>query len=73
MAWSHEIRHGVQTRVKLSKTQSSWTDEEIRKVFDIPYVFAVDNMGMLSDTLGRMLCLTLSITTDIGVHRKGIE
>ncbi|KAL0434215.1 UNVERIFIED_CONTAM: hypothetical protein Slati_2755800 [Sesamum latifolium] len=43
-------------RVKLSKTQSSWTDEELRKEFNIPYVFAIDNMGMLSDALGRMLC-----------------
>ncbi|KAL0427351.1 UNVERIFIED_CONTAM: hypothetical protein Slati_2909900 [Sesamum latifolium] len=32
-------------RAKLSKTQSLWTDEELKKVFDIPYVFAVDNMG----------------------------
>ncbi|KAL2235280.1 UNVERIFIED_CONTAM: hypothetical protein Sindi_1260200 [Sesamum indicum] len=26
-------------RVKPSKTQSSMTDEELRKMFDIPYVF----------------------------------
>ncbi|KAL0420518.1 UNVERIFIED_CONTAM: hypothetical protein Slati_3074700 [Sesamum latifolium] len=52
-------------KVKLSKTQSSWTDEELRKVFDIPYVFAIDNMGVVRCTSPNVVS-ALSITMDIG-------
>ncbi|KAL0293699.1 UNVERIFIED_CONTAM: Retrovirus-related Pol polyprotein from transposon TNT 1-94 [Sesamum radiatum] len=40
------VRHGV----KLSKKQSPKTDEELRKMFDIPYVSAVGSIYSKQDT-----------------------
>ncbi|KAL0409780.1 UNVERIFIED_CONTAM: Retrovirus-related Pol polyprotein from transposon TNT 1-94 [Sesamum radiatum] len=45
------VRHGV----KLSKKQSPKTDEELRKMFDIPYASSVGVYSMLCSAQGQML------------------
>ncbi|KAL0448164.1 UNVERIFIED_CONTAM: hypothetical protein Slati_1944300 [Sesamum latifolium] len=53
------MRHGV----KLSKTQSPKTDEEIRNVCDIPYASAVGNIHNVVQCTRPDIAFALSVTS----------
>ncbi|KAL0458626.1 UNVERIFIED_CONTAM: hypothetical protein Slati_0489800 [Sesamum latifolium] len=55
------LKHGI----KLSKKQSPKTDEELKRISDIPYASAVGSIQYVVQCIGPDVAFALSITVDI--------